>query len=124
MAAEVVEPYDTSESAPPPSNPASPAPVPPQPPSTERRLAPHASAEAADEAPELNFFDNAMISFSLAPDWAKFLVAATVTVVLALIGLGLLNGDSSSDDVQDGFVPQTPELEDGAATEPESDVTR
>ena len=64
------------------------------------------------------FLDNALISISLAPDWAKFLAAALVTAVLALIGLGLINGDSSSDDVPDGFVPQTPELEDGAIPSP------
>ena len=49
-----------------------------------------APSPPADDEPELNFFDNALISFSLAPDWAKFLAAAVVTAVLALIGLGLI----------------------------------
>ncbi len=96
---------------------------------------PAAEPEVAvvDDGPELNFFDNALISFSLAPDWAKFVAAALVTAVLALIGLGLLNGGSSSDDVPDGFVPQTPELEDGsipsapetpAPTSPDGEIDR
>ncbi len=158
---QVVEPYDTSESAPPPSAPPQPAPAPaqpqpaPQPPVsqappitsmppppgwygdifgnpprwwdgtvwTEHVLAPLPAAEpavAAEDDVELSFLDNALISISLAPDWAKFLAAALVTAVLALIGLGLINGDSSSDDVPDGFVPQTPELEDGAIPAPET----
>lgn len=99
---------------------------------TEHVLAPLPASEpavAAEDDVELSFLDNALISISLAPDWAKFLAAALVTAVLALIGLGLINGDSSSDDVPDGFVPQTPELEDGAIpsappTEPDGEVDR
>ena len=81
---------------------------------TEHVLVPLPVAEPVEDGPELNFFDNALISFSLAPDWAKFIAAAVVTAVLALIGLGLISDGSSSDDVPDGFVPQTPELEDQA----------
>jgi hypothetical protein len=105
---------------------------------TEHVLIPLPSAEpamaavAADDDIELSFFDNALISFSLAPDWAKFLAAALVTAVLALIGLGILN-NGSSDDVPDGFVPQTPELDDSSLpqapttptpTEPEGSIPR
>jgi len=103
---------------------------------TEHLLVPLPAAEpavAAQDDVELSFLDNALISVSLAPDWAKFLAAALVTAVLALIGLGLINGDSSSDDAPDGFVPQTPQLEDGtipdapetpAPTEPDGEVDR
>jgi cytoskeletal protein RodZ len=77
---------------------------------TEHVLVPLPAGEPAVAEPELTFLDNALISISLAPDWAKFLAAAAVTAVLALIGLGLLKEDSSSD-APDGFVPQTPELE-------------
>jgi hypothetical protein len=105
---------------------------------TEHVLIPLPSAEpavaapAADDDVQLTFIDNAVISFSLAPDWAKFLAAAVVTAVLALIGLGILN-DDSSDDVPDGFVPQTPELDDSSLpqapttptpTEPEGSIPR
>ena len=120
----MVEPYDTSESTPPPGAPPSPA-APQAPVSPQQQIEEESAAPAEQQLPELNFFDNAMISFSLAPDWAKFLAAAVVTVVLALIAIGLINGDSSSDDAPDGFVPQTPELEDGALPDsPESDVSR
>jgi hypothetical protein len=103
---------------------------------TEHVLVPLPAAEtavAAEDDIELSFLDNALISFQLAPDWAKFLTAALVTAVLALIGLGLINGDSSSSDTPDGFVPQTPELEDGtipnapetpAPTTPDAGVDR
>ncbi len=91
------------------------------------------AAVVAEDEIELSFIDEALISFSLAPDWAKFLAAAVVTAVLALIGLGLLNGDSASDDVPDGFVPQTPELgqeaipgapETPVPTEPDGSIER
>lgn len=80
---------------------------------TEHVLVPLPAPEPAGDGVELNFIDNALISFSLAPDWAKFVAAAAVTAVIALIGLGILNGGSEGGETPDGFVPQTPELEDG-----------
>ena len=82
---------------------------------TEHILIPLPSAQpaaVADEA-ELNFFDNAVISFSLAPDWVKFLTAAVVAAVIALAAFTFIGDDSSDGDVPDGFVPQTPEFDDG-----------
>ena len=81
---------------------------------TEHILIPLPSAEpAAADEPELNFFDNAVISFSLAPDWVKFLTAAIVAAAIALAAFTFVGDDSGSSDVPDGFVPQPPELEDG-----------
>ncbi|HYH61455.1 MAG TPA: DUF2510 domain-containing protein [Solirubrobacterales bacterium] len=83
---------------------------------TEHLLIPLPSAEpaaTATEEPELNFFDNASISFALAPDWMKFLIAAVVAAAIALAAFTFI-GDDSNSDVPDGFVPQTPEFDDGA----------
>lgn len=102
---------------------------------TEHVLVPLPSAEpavAVEDDVELSAIDNALISVSLAPDWAKFLAAAVITAVIALIGLGLINGGSSSDDTPEGFVPQTPELDEGSlpstpapeTTAPEGEVDR
>ena len=94
---------------------------------TEHLLIPLPSTEpAAAEEPELNFFDNAVISFSLAPDWVKFLTAALVAAAIALAALTFTGDDSNSNDVPDGFVPQTPELPGGEAPVPAPDdsVTR
>lgn len=80
---------------------------------TEHLLIPLPSAEPAAEELELNFFDDAVISFSLAPDWVKFLTAAVVAAAIALAAFTFIGDDSSDGDVPDGFVPQTPEFEEG-----------
>jgi hypothetical protein len=90
---------------------------------TEHLLVQLPSAEpAADDDVELNFFDNAWISFQLAPDWAKFLMVAVVTAVLALIALGLLSGGSGDSDTPDGFVPPVPELGDPTVPETQPEI--